>query len=485
MDTLSKTAITRSYYWMGLSSVLSRLLSFVTTLILAKLLSPDDFGIVSIAVLVGATLGLVRDLGLNQAIIHSREKSEDILDTALIASVGISVLMYGIAAVSAGEISLFFKNDDVQYVVRVLPFSLVVTSISSIYLSHMERELDFKRRFVPELASYAAYTAVSITLAVLGFAYWSIIFGHIILELVRLVVVMKVSDFHTKLSFKTDVFFRLFDFGKFIVTNSIIVFIYRNIDDFMIGRLLGTTPLGYYSLAYRIGNMPATNVTHLTGKVTYPALMKMRNEPDDAVSFYLKVFRYLSMIIIPLGIGTIALIEPFFHLFFGDKWNAAILPTQLLAVFGMLRGLFSNLGYLFIMLDRVREMTLLLSAQLVLLLSLIYPVTVRYDLAGICLLLLVLNLLVSIVSIVRLRTFFPGLIGAHIKRMLFPLFLSLVSFVGPRMLFEVLVEVFTLPSFLFLVMISLALYCTVMLLGNRNIIDEMRSFYSSVIVSDE
>jgi len=484
MDTLSKSTISRSYYWMGISSAFSRALSFITTLILAKLLSPDDFGIVSIAVLVGATLGLVRDLGLNQAIIHSREKSEDILDTALIAGVGISVLMYLLAFFFSGEVSRFFRNDDVQYVIRVLPFSLVVTSISSIYLSHMERELDFKRRFIPELASYAAYTAVSITLAALGFAYWSIIFGHIVLELVRLVVVMGVSDFHTKLSFKADVFFRLFDFGKFIMTNSVIVFIYRNIDDFVIGRLLGTTPLGHYSLAYRIGNMPATNITHLTGKVTYPALMKMRNEPDDAVSFYLKVFQYLSIMIIPLGVGTIALIEPFFHLFFGDKWNAAILPTQLLAVFGMVRGLFSNIGFLFIMLDRVREMTILLSAQLALLLVLIYPVTIHYDLAGICLLLLLLNLLVSAVCVIRLLAFFPGFIGAHVKRMLFPLLLSVVSFIGSRALFEMFFERLTLLSFSSLVAVSVVLYCSITLLGNRRILDEMKSFYASVMLSD-
>lgn len=470
---------------MGISSAFSRVLSFLTTLILAKLLSPDDFGIVSIAVLVGATLGLVRDLGLNQAIIHSRERSEDILDTALIAGVGISLLMYGIAFVGAGEVSRFFRNDDVQYVIRVLPFSLVVTSISGIYLSHMERELDFKRRFFPELASYAAYTAVSITLAALGFAYWSIIFGQIILELVRLVVVMQVSDFHTRLTFRPDVFFRLFDIGKFIMTNSIIVFIYRNIDDFVIGRLLGTTPLGHYSLAYRIGNMPATNITHLTGKVTYPALMKMRGNQDDAVSFYLKVFRYLSIMIIPLGIGTIALIEPFFHLFFGDKWNVAILPTQLLAVFGMLRGLFSNIGYLFIMLDRVREMTILLSAQLALLLSFIYPVTVRYDLAGVCLLLLVLNLLVSIAGTIRLRVFFPGFIGAHVRRMLLPLLLAIASFIGTRALFEIFVkEEVSFLSFSSLVAVSVILYCSITLITNRKIIEEMKSFYASVILSD-
>lgn len=484
MNTLSKTTISQSYYWMGLSSIFSRLLSFLTTLILAKMLSPDDFGIVSIAVLVGATLGLVRDLGLNQAIIHSREKSEDILDTALIAGVGISALMYGTAYVFAGEISVFFNNEDVAFVVRVLPFTLVVTSVSGIYMSHMERELDFKRRFMPELFSYAAYTAVSIGLAALGFAYWSIIFGYLALELVKLIVVMRVSDFHTKLTFRADVFLRLFDFGKFIMTNSIIVFVYRNVDDFMIGRLLGTTPLGHYSLAYRIGNLPATNITHLTGKVTYPALMKMRNDRDDAVSFYLKVFRYLSIIIIPLGIGTIALIEPFFHLFFGDKWNAAIVPTQLLAVFGMLRGLFSNTGYLFIMLDRIREMTIILSGQLVLLLLLIYPVTVHYDLAGVCLLLLALNLLVSVVSIVRLLAFFPGFIGAHVRRVLFPLILSLLSFIGPRFLFDMVFERPTFLSFSSLFVVSLALYSTTMLLGNRKIIDEMKSFFASVIRPD-
>jgi hypothetical protein len=135
------------------------------------------------------------------------------------------------------------------------------------------------------------------------------------------------------------------------------------------------------------------------------------------------------------------------------------------------------------MIDRIREMTLILTVQLALLVVSIYPVTITYELAGVCLLLLGLNLLVTIVCLLRLRVFLSGLIGAHLRGMLLPLLISLVSFIGPKMMFEIFFDGFSIVSFTSLATASLALYASLMLLLNRHIINEMRSFYASVISS--
>jgi len=474
-----ESLIARSYLWMGVGSMISRALSFVSTLILAGILVPDDFGVVSIATLISATLGLFRDFGLNQALIYQRDHIEEASDTALIVSAGISLIMYGIAVLLSNPAAVFFHNESIGYVVRVLPLTLVISSLYTIQISLMEKEMDFKRRILPEMLSYLTFFIVSITLAMCGFAFWSIIFGILAQELVTLVVVFFLSTWHPTFRFSRAILSELFSFGKFIMLNSLILFIYRNIDDFFIGRLLGTTPLGHYSLAYRIGSIPATNITHITGKVTYPTIMKMRDDHQSAVSFYFTVYRYLSLMILPLGIATIVLIGPFFHLFFGDKWNEAILLTQILAVFGIFRGMFSNISYLFILLGRIREMTVILSLQLACLVFLIYPVTIRYEAPGVCVLLVVLNVLVITVYIGRLSLFLPGLIQNHLRLAAFPLCASLLSFILPGYLFSLYVDEHSLVSLVSLVLCSGMLYLASIYIHDRTIIKEIKSFLFS------
>jgi hypothetical protein len=141
--------------------------------------------------------------------------------------------------------------------------------------------------------------------------------------------------------------------------------------------------------------------------------------------------------------------------------------------------MFSNISYLFILLGRIREMTVILSLQLASLVSLIYPVTIRYEAPGICTLLVILNVLVISVYVGRLSLFLPGLIRNHLRIAAFPLFSSLLSFVLPGFLFSLFVGEHTLVSFAFLVACSGMLYLALIYLHDRTIIGEIKSFLFS------
>lgn len=469
--------IASSFLWVGIGSFVSRASTILATLILAGLLTPDDFGVVSIATLITASLGLFRDMGVNQALIYQKENITKASDTALILSVFMGVILFLIGYFLSKPAATFFRNPAVEDVVRVLPFSLVISAFSSIPTSLLEKEMNFKRRAVPEITSYFTYFVVSVTLAYLGFAYWSIIIGYLCLTIVQLIATFAVSPWHPTLKFHPRILPELLGFGKFAMSNSIIVFIFRNIDDFAIGRLLGTTSLGVYSLAYRIANIPATQITNMVSKVTYPALVKMRDEKQKIEGFYLKTFHYLCVINLPIAFGIISFAPAFFHLFYGNKWDAAILPTQILAVFGLSRGLFSSSGSVFMTIGRIKETTIILLGQLFILLLCICPVILHFDIVGVCLLLTLLNVGAGLTMIVRIERYFPGIAMRKLELALPPLILSIITITIPTFLLEYLVEDLSLWSFIGAISLSGSLYLFFMSRVNRDLIREIKDIF--------
>jgi PST family polysaccharide transporter len=474
-----KKKVASSFVWVSVSSLLSRASTIVATLILAGLLSPDDFGVVAIANVISAALGLFRDLGMNQALIYQKDHIEDASDTAMILSVAISAVLFGIGYLLAEPAAGFVRYPDVEDVIKVLPFSLVITAFSSIPTSLLEKEMDFKKRALPEIVSFFTYFVVSVTLALMGFAYWSIVLGHIAHSIVNLIVVFIISPWHPSFRFHPRILKGLLGFGKYAMSNTIIVFIFRNVDDFSIGRLLGTASLGFYNLAYRISNVTATQITHMISKVTFPAMVKMKDDSKKIIDFYLKTFYYLSIINFPLATGIICFASPFFHIFYGNKWDAAILPTQILAVFGLLRGLFSSAGSVFMTIGRIRETFFVLLGQLILLLALIYPVIINFEVVGLCILLTLLNVAMALVFTLRLESLFPNTAKRTMKLMTPPLIFSVITILLPIKLLTFAFGEPDLSLFIGVAISSCLLYLFAITRRDKDILREIKDLFFS------
>jgi len=453
--------------------LLSRTFSILTTLILAKLLTPDDFGIVSVAILLSSTLGLFRDIGLNQSLIYQKKDIDKAADTAMIMSVALSILLYFVAYLLAAPTAIFFNSPPVEDVIKVLPVTLIISAFSSIPSSLLEKEMDFKRRMFPELASFFIYFVVTITLAKLGFAYWSIIIGLIAHSFVNLVVSFMVSPWHPTLKFHPEVVYDLLSFGKYAMFSSITVFIYRNVDDFALGRLLGMKLLGSYSLAYRISNIATTHITHMISKVTFPAFVKISSDIDKIRESYLKTFQWLSIVNVPITIGLISFAPHFFHIFYGNKWNAAIVPTKILALLGLTRGLFSHTGGLFMSMGRIKESTYIATGQLIVFLLLIYPTILKFEIVGLCILLTTLNLLVVLVTILRIEIFLPNTKGRYLGLFAPPLVISLITIALPINGWVIVFGELNLISFFGFFALTSLLYFLVMIKWNRDLLDEI------------
>jgi O-antigen/teichoic acid export membrane protein len=240
----------------------------------------------------------------------------------------------------------------------------------------------------------------TILLAYLGFSYWSLVYGSLIAALIEPILFWRVRPL--KLSFKFDkqIARELFDFGKFILINTYITFIFLNIDNVIAGKILGPTVLGYYMLAFKFGNYSTTLVTHATGRIIYSTFSKIQDDPERLTKAYLMNLKYVSLLSIPIAFGTFAIAEEFIKVVIGEKWLPAVIPLQILCFYGLFRSLTAGSGTIFASVGKPDIITKYQGAVLAVCLIFIYPITIWLGLAGLAALMTICMLISLIWQII-------------------------------------------------------------------------------------
>jgi len=328
-----KEKVLRAAFWVGLTSALSKGVGVATTLILAKLLMPSDFGMIALASLITSAIGLFRELGLSRGLIVQKEEIEKSANTIFSLLILWNMFIYFLAFSFAPLLSAFFKEPNLTHVIRVLALTFIISSFGEVQLALFEKEMAFKKVSLVEAANLMLYGIISAALAFFGFGYWSMVYAQILAELARVVIIWAISTRKPVPSFNLSAIKGVLKFGGSITAVGIINYLIRNIDDAFVSRILGTASLGNYNFAYRIANVPATNVTNVIGRIMFPAYTQISESIFDLRNAFNKTFYFTSLITIPLSLMIVVFAPDFFHLFYGNKWDSAILPTQILAVF--------------------------------------------------------------------------------------------------------------------------------------------------------
>ena len=372
-------------FWVFGTNMISRGISFLSTLILARLLTPEAFGIIGYGFLIVSAIGLLREMGFNSALIYQKTEIERAASTSIVFIFLWSMLLYFLVFGLAPLAALFFREPRLTSLLRVLTISLILNSLSSIPMSLLSKEINFKRRVIPELLNLTVYGVVTVVFAWLGFNYWAFVIGVLTADLFQLISAMILRP--VKFSLKPDIpiLKELFVFGKSVMGLGILNFGIRNIDDFFVGRMLGTVPLGIYNFAYRIANIPATNITNVLGKVLYPGFVKIADDTRRLREAFLESLKYVTFLTIPVTLYIILIIPDVVHLFF-PHWIDAIVPIQLIAYFGGIRSIGSGTGSVVLAKGKPELLLPISLTQLTFLAVLLYPVTRFWGLTGVCIL---------------------------------------------------------------------------------------------------
>jgi O-antigen/teichoic acid export membrane protein len=327
--------------WEGLSLFAGKTLLLVSTIILARILTPNDFGVVALALVFVEYADVVADLGVAQAVVYLPPSART-NDAAFALSLVWSVLLVAGAMLAAPLVASFFHRPDIVPMFRALSLCLLLGGTAEVPEALMYKSLHFRRRLRATLSRAVAQGLVSIVLAVAGLGAWSIVLGYLTGALVWNVAIWSLVDYRPTASFwrlrRSDVD-PLLRFGLPAAGTSLILVLLFNIDYLIVGRRLGPEALAFYTIAFRIPELVMIKVYYMLSRVAFPMFSIARGEPARLRRGYLASVRLQATYGALAGVG-LALVAPMaVPVLFGARWAPAVVPLEALGLYAALRSL--------------------------------------------------------------------------------------------------------------------------------------------------
>jgi len=334
----------RAVMWNYVSFASGKFLVLATTAALARLLTPAEFGIVAFATVAVNWLGVLKDLGLGGAVIQRRDDTEEAAQTAYVLNLGVSALLTAGTALAAPAVAAFFREPLVVPILRVLSFTFLIQALGAIHVVLLRRNLDFRRKLVPDVGQAMAKGIASIAFALAGFGVWSLVWGQLIGALACSVLAWTVIPWRPRFHLHRRLVGPLMRFGGPLLVNDIETAIWANLDYVIVGRLLGDAALGVYTLAYRLPEMLVLSVWRVLGNAIFPFFSSIQQFPDLLRKGFLATIRYSQIVVVPLCVGLFITAGPAVDVLFGPQWGEAAPVLRLLAVFALVGSIGVNIG---------------------------------------------------------------------------------------------------------------------------------------------
>ncbi len=329
----------RGVFWTAAGNWGYQLTTLVVFAVLSRLLVPEAFGLVALALVFTEVLKLITEQGMADAIVQRRHLEPAHLDTALWMSVGIGgFLTLGVAAGST-LIADVVNEPELGPVLQWLSLTLLIASFSSVQKAILTRELRFSSLTARILGSVVAGGLVGIAAALAGFGVWSLVAQMLTMEVVGVLTLWTASDWRPHLRFSRMHFGQLFSFGANVTGYRLLRFFNRRIDNLMVGSLIGATALGFYVVAYRLLNLIINITTSVVGSVAFPVFARIQDDRDRVQKAYYKSVRLVSVVSFPAFAGLIVVAPEATRLVFGDQWDASVPVMRVLAIAGLLQSI--------------------------------------------------------------------------------------------------------------------------------------------------
>lgn len=317
--------------WQFLSKGINTALQMATSIVLARLLMPADFGIVAMAAMVTGLAGVFSDLGLGQALVQRPEISEDHTRSAYWGTLVMAGLLYGGVYLSAPYVGAYFDEPRMIPVLKLTALSFVLSPFAVVPRSLLQRDLDFKTPFFAGVASSISYGAVGITMALLGYGYWALVFAGLAGGLVGTVALCILTRYLPPLLPTFRGIGDLYGFGTGVTATGILTYSANQIDYFIIGRRLAADDIGLYKRAYQLMTFPLALPWTLAA-IIFPTFAQLQNDLERARAAFGKVLTTMTLITWPFCALLLITAPELIPVVFGTQWTAAIIPSQIMMV---------------------------------------------------------------------------------------------------------------------------------------------------------
>ena len=387
----------KSAVWLLGQNLADRLLPLALLIILARLVGPLELGLVGIALVSMSALRSLTEVGLNAALIQRVEENVDrYLDTVLAMELVRSLLIFALLFFGAPYIGQLFGAPAAVPLVQVLALSPILRGLKSPAVVYFQKNLEYHKLFVYTVSGTLAFFVVGLALALYDPSAWAWVGALLAADIVRLVVSYVVHDYRPGLGFDWGAARDLIGFGKWMMGSSILFFLYNEGDDVFVGWLLSPVFLAYYQYAYRLSNAPTTELSQVIAGVMFPAFSKLQTDIARLRESYLTTIRLVSFIVFPVGVGFAVVAPAFVASALGSEWLPMVIVMQILALYGTQRAVDKIHGALWKAIGRPDLVTKTALLKVIIIAVCIYPVTVRWGIAGTACLLVAVNAVVTL-----------------------------------------------------------------------------------------
>lgn len=345
----------------------NKVITVATTIVLARLLGPSEFGLFALAYITMSLLSMFNDLGVGRVLVQRQDLDDrgkgTVFTIMLVSSACLAALLVALST----PVAAFFDQPRLSGLLPVIAATLLLSGPVYFHEKLFERELEFKRRFVAMSVRSVTYGVLAISLAVLGLGVLGMIIGHVGAYLTYLLTMLWLAPYRVRPAWERSQLGDLLRSGRGYLVQGGVQFAEQNTDNFTIGKLLGSAPLGAYFLAYRLAELTYTGIAQPVTKVTFPGFARMRHRGEEWAQAFLSSLRLTSLAALPVAVVLSAAASPTVRLLYGPKWLAMIVPLAILGLWAMLRPLEVTLTSLLNAIGEADAAALVVSAGLVLL----------------------------------------------------------------------------------------------------------------------
>jgi O-antigen/teichoic acid export membrane protein len=336
--------------WAFFTSVSSQACQVLTTLVVAQLLDPRDFGVFALASIIVNALDIVSTVGFAQALVYRQGDTERISSTAFFMTVGVGLSLFSVLFVTAPWIAGIFAAPAVIGPIRAMAPLLIITGATAVPAAIMDKHLEFKKKAMSEVPGALASAVVAISLAAAGMRIWSLVFGAIVMTTVDVAITWRICSWRPKLLFSWEDARGIANYGVHLLAGIFAAFLFQQMGKAGVGKWLGMTALGYYSMAFSICNLPANNLAAVVNRVMFPTYAKVES-PEEVREIYIRMLKHLSVIVFPLMAGLALISEPVIRIMY-PKWVGAVPIFHVLVFYGLARSIGATADAVFMATNR-------------------------------------------------------------------------------------------------------------------------------------
>ncbi|PHS31229.1 MAG: colanic acid exporter [Sulfurovum sp.] len=342
-----KNKVLHGVKWVTFANIFGQVLSLISIVIFAKLLSPDDFGTFAIIMIFIGFLGIFSDMGTTAALIHIQNPSKLLLSSVFYLNIFIGIVLTLAMILLSAPIATFFEDPQITDMLQIVSLNFIIVSFGVVQKALLQKSIEFKHLSLVQSVAMFIGIIVGISSAIYGLGVYSLIAQTLVSSIIGTAMIWFYTSWRPEWSFSFTEIKKIWKYTANLSVFEFINYFAQNADNFLIGKYLSSGALGVYSLAYKIMLYPLQNISRILVRVLFPAFSKLQNDNKKFRQVYLRVIFYISLVSFPIMSGLIVIADVLVDVLFGDKWQGLAMLLIILAPSGIMRSVFTTVGTIF------------------------------------------------------------------------------------------------------------------------------------------